>query len=123
VEAQVEDDMASGERMQSVHDMLVKLRDPEFVEDSFLVPAVTQRWGHRGYDWYDAAGLDEVAFLAKVGLLAIVSVPVGATPGKDRERRVNQERLDALAPPFRGFFRGRRRRLRRHARMGLADRA
>ncbi|HET6509577.1 MAG TPA: hypothetical protein VFG42_22460 [Baekduia sp.] len=103
---QVEDDMASGERMQSLHDMLIQLRDPAYVASAAIVPAITQRWGHRGYDWYDAAAVDEVAFLAKVGLLAIAWVPVGAVPGKDREQRLNQERLDAIASPFGATFLG-----------------
>jgi hypothetical protein len=103
---QAEDDMASGERMQSLQDMLVQLRDPTYVASATIVPAITQPWGHRGYDWYDAAAVDEVAFLAKVGLLAVAWVPVGAAPGKDREQPVNQERLNAIAPPFRAAFFG-----------------
>jgi hypothetical protein len=103
---QVEDDMASGERMQSLYDMLVQLRDSDFASSSGIVAAVTQPWGQRGYDWYDAAAVDEVGFLAKAGLLAVVSVPVGATPGKDREQQANQLRLDAIEEPFRASFLG-----------------
>lgn len=47
-----------------------------------------------------------MAFLAKVGLVAIGWVPVGAVPGKDCEQQLNQERLDAIASPFRTTFFG-----------------
>lgn len=76
-----------------------RLNDRE-ASSSVLDHVVTQPW-HRGRsDWYDAAALDMVGSLLRVGWLVAAIVPVGHIPGRDRDEDGNQRKLGSLSPPF-----------------------
>jgi hypothetical protein len=65
-----------------------------------LVSAITQRWGVRRYDWYDAAAVAEIGLCLGVGHLLCGGVPIGEAPRRDRDRRTNRAILEALPDPF-----------------------
>lgn len=65
-----------------------------------LQGVVSQPWGRKRFDWYDAAALYEVALHLQAGLCVAACIDLGCCPQRDREQAVNQSKLDAIPDPF-----------------------
>lgn len=83
----------------TLHEMVVELNGPK---ESFsaLRDVVSQPWRHPRRDWYDAAALIELGLHMQAGWCVVLRVPLGATPGKDRDQADNQAKLNRLDRPY-----------------------
>lgn len=82
-----------------------RLNDPA-ASARALDDVVSEPWGRRRRDWYDAAAQFEVALELQAGFCVIAYVDLGALPGLDRDEHENQEKLGGLASPFTAWCAG-----------------
>lgn len=85
--------------VSTLHTFLRRLNDPR-AHRTALDDVVSQPWGRSRYDWYDAAALYEIALLLELGWCVITYIELDVTPGRDREERLNQSKLNRLPEPF-----------------------
>ena len=74
--------------------------------DPGFVHAVTQPWGHRRYDFYDAAAVMKVRNLHLLGHIAVARLRVGRGAGRDRDTEENRALLAAIDGGYNVEFAG-----------------
>ncbi len=96
----VDREMASDpDYVAGLHEVLQGLNSAR-TDPPALHGVVSQPWGKKRFDWYDAAGMYEVALHLQAGLCVALRVDLGQRPGRDREEATNQAKLDTLPAPF-----------------------
>jgi hypothetical protein len=65
-----------------------------------LDDVISQPWGQTRRDWYDAAAQIEVGLHLQAGWCVVTAINIDNLPGRDRDQKGNQRKLDALPAPF-----------------------
>jgi len=85
--------------VSGLHASLSHLNDAS-KPSAILDDVISQPWGQTRRDWYDAAAQIEVGLHLQAGWYVVATIDIDNIPGRDRDQKSNQRKLDALPAPF-----------------------
>ncbi len=98
--AEVDENIASNPDFATgLYASLSHLNDAN-TQSAVLDDVISQPWGRSRRDWYDAAAQIQVGLHLQAGWYVTATINLDRTPGRDRDQKNNQNKLDALIPPF-----------------------